>query len=112
MSKRPSRTIEHWTTVQVAPLPAGWVHIWRRNDDTEVIEPCPAILLQECRERQDVWDLPGAYPKQVRCEDVPVSPPYDTRAVFAVVDPESAELDTPDLYRDNYVRTEYRKVAR
>ncbi|MGV9868097.1 hypothetical protein [Rhodococcus koreensis] len=108
MTKRPTRVVDHWTTVQVAPLPAGWVHVWRNNDGTEHTEPCPAILLQECRERENVWDLPGTYPKQIRCEDVPVTPPYDTRAVYAVTEWESALLDTPDLYLNNYVRTEYR----
>ncbi|WP_139813329.1 hypothetical protein [Prescottella equi] len=103
---RPNRIVEHYVTVSVIPLPLGWVNVWTLKDGSELAEPCPALLHQEHRETDHVWDIthPDGRPG-IRSETYPEEPPYDTRTVFAVI--EGDTLMPPDNY-SGYERAEYR----
>lgn len=37
-----------WRTVDAVALPAGWCNEYDTGDSDRFIEPCPALLLQEC----------------------------------------------------------------
>lgn len=105
---KPSRHIQFWDTIAVTALPPGWVNIWRNADGTEYIEPCPAMLLQECRERSIVWDVPQPDgTTKIRSQDIKETQPYETRVVYAQSEPDSASIVDIDNYA-GYLRTEYR----
>jgi hypothetical protein len=74
----------------VTALPPGW-HNHYQHDDAIGSYPCPAILLQETREKFDSWDETDHDGRtRRRLVEVRLDPPYETRAVFAAVD--GAEL--------------------
>lgn len=101
--RRHDRAFSNHTTVSVTALPPGWMNVWRLNDGTEFVEPCPALLLQEHRETDLVWNTPEH--SRVHYETVTETPPYDTRTVFAAA--EDGELVPVDDH-SGYIRTEYR----
>jgi hypothetical protein len=49
------RDVDNWTTIAVTALPPGWITISRYDDGTVEVLPCPALLLQECISRTEVW---------------------------------------------------------
>ncbi|GIH25142.1 hypothetical protein Aph01nite_34520 [Acrocarpospora phusangensis] len=96
-----------WTTIAVTALPAGWRNAFTDDDDDDAdgslfINPCPAILLQECRAVRVLNEIPGGdvfrYEPRIELKDSP----YETRAVFA--DNDQGEL-RPVADISNYAGT-------
>ena len=103
-----TRRYSEWTTVQISPLPAGWVNVFKQDDGTEDTEPCPALLLQECRSVRCVAEQlqdDGEY-KAGDSWPEGQEPPYDTQVVYA--DSDSGMLGWGANFIGNYERTEYR----
>lgn len=97
------RQVIGWATVAVTALPSGWRNVYRQEDGRLEESPCPAILLQENRGTTELWDELGSDGNtRVRQRFQAVDPPFDTRAVFAIV--EDAYLD-PVHVVVNYVGT-------
>lgn len=88
--------VEHWTTVAVTALPPGWFNVYRDDDDSEMVEPCPALLLQENREVSHAGEVRNVEKQE---------PPYDTRVAFGDASGGTVE---PACEVSNYLRTEYR----
>lgn len=87
-TKSKTRYVQHWETVAVTALPAGWLNVWRAEDGKTVItEPCPALLVQELRETVKCWDVPAppdsGHPYDVQTSVQRHEPPYEVRVVFA-----------------------------
>lgn len=94
--------IVEWETIAVTALPPGWHNVYRLDDKTVQVSPCPAILLQEARAETMAWDeyKDGRPERCTRTE--PAEPPFETRAVFA--DCDGADL-CPASEARNYERT-------
>ena len=109
---KPIRSVDYWDTIQVTALPPGWVNIWQLEDGREHAEPCPALLLQECRNRLNIWEVPQPDgTTKTRHQDAKQTPPYDTRVVYAQSEPDvPLVVDTQNDYF-GYLRTEYRAEA-
>lgn len=106
MSDRPDRTVDEWMTTAVTALPAGWRNVYTMEQGKLLVLPCPALLLQELRATDQVWDLPAGDPRgRIRSETTTHQPPYETRVVFAArSDLGSAWLEPADL-ASNYIAT-------
>lgn len=105
---KPARLSEHWTTIAVTALPPGWVNVWRQSDGTEYAEPCPAMLLQECRTRTKTWTetRPDGTPNP-RYVELEATSPYDTRVIYGQNEPDCGATIYP-VDDPQYLRTEFR----
>lgn len=106
------RISQDWTTVAVTALPPGWVNVWRNPDGTEFAEPCPAILLQECRARTKSWNepRPDGTPN-LRIVELEVRVPYETRVIYGQTEPDCGAAIYP-IEDTFYLRTEFRDQER
>lgn len=50
------RETEIWTTIAVTPLAPGWRNVYLLDDGELAVNPCPALLLEECRQVYRSWD--------------------------------------------------------
>lgn len=103
MTRNPDRTIEQWETIAVTALPTGWRNVYKNEDGSVHVEPCPGLLLQEHRSTDRVWDEPAEdAPYRIRTKATQHEAPYDTRVVFAAF--EQASLEPADTCL-NYAAT-------
>lgn len=78
------RVIEHWETVSVTALPAGWANAYEMTDgdeDTTMYVPCPVVLLQQLQSVSHCTDILDESGKviQVSVREEALEPPYQTR---------------------------------
>lgn len=83
---------DYWQTIQAQALPHGYKNVYQ-DEDGYIIEPCPALLVQELRETL-----------RVDRQDIKHEPPYDTRVVYADGGDPALGLE-PASEASNYVKT-------
>jgi hypothetical protein len=86
---KPERVVEHWSTVAVTALPPGWRNAFRiEGEDSHILYPCAAILLQEHRSTEHVrYEMVAdGHARAEYRNTTDHEPPYDTVAVFAYHD--------------------------
>lgn len=87
-----------WVTIAVTALPIGWINVYRGEDDDYLIEPCPALALEEATEYTRFWtDENGRHLQET------LSCRRQTRTIFLGVEGGSAEL--VDVGAGNYLYT-------
>lgn len=82
------RSVEHWRTIGVTALPAGYRNVFK-GEEVDYVMPCPALLLQELLYTSESWDIPvekegGRVRRAAHKHDERL--PRDTRVVFGNAD--------------------------
>jgi hypothetical protein len=59
MTDRPKpRRYTEWQDIGFAPLPPGWINVYKSSDGRYYTGPCPGVIIQEATTETLMWDEP------------------------------------------------------